>query len=156
MKPEMNDASESAKSPKRPIGVWILTVCDAAFAGALPLGGVLFAYFHADTREALVLSGFTVIATCILAGAICFAAFLAWRGDDRFRKVLLGLVSVHWGSIIYNNVNLLVSEIALQLPPGSDTRLYGNVVRSFIWLLINYWYFLGPRPVRFYAASKPA
>lgn len=143
-------------NPKRPIGIWILTIGDGFAAGVIPLGLLLYFYFNDDAREIMALSTAVMFASMSLAVGICVSAFRTWNGDDGSRKMLLTLITVHWGYIIYQNSMLLFSESALQLTSDQQTKLYAHIVRSVLWIGVNYWYFLGSRPRAFFALREQA
>jgi len=141
---------------KRPTGVWILTLSDGLFAGVIPIVGIILVFLHEEMRQILGASAGSTLLSVLFGLAVCYAAYRAWTGDDRFRKGLLILITLHWGFIIFNNIQIAVSDVAAQLEPSQRMKLYTNMGRAAIWLAINYWYFLGSRPRAFYASTTHA
>ena len=141
---------------KRPTGVWILTLCDGLFAGIIPIVGIVIVFFNSEMRHILGVSVGTTLFSIFLGLAVCYAAYRAWARDDRFRKLLLVLITLHFGFIIFNNMQVALLDIAAQLEPSLRMKLYTNIGRAVIWLVINYWYFLGSRPRAFYESNIQA
>lgn len=150
-------SSESqAHASERPIGVWILTICDGLIAGIIPAFGSILIFFYDDELRLLLdFSVFNAVVSVILGVAVCCSAYRAWAGDDRFMRLLLVLVTVHWGLTIFNNAAICFTDFASQLGPFQRLKLYTNIVYPGIWLIINYCYLLGSRPRAFYASHNP-
>ena len=104
-------------------------------------------------KVANVLAFDSALMTVCLGSAICYTTYQAWSGNDRARKILLILLSLHWGMIIFNNMQIAFSDVAALLNRGQRMKLYANMGRSAFWLIINYWYFLGPRAREFYGTK---
>jgi hypothetical protein len=149
----MSDAQVSGtlvRKVKRPIGLWILTVADAIFAAVIPIAGIVFLFTNSEARIGLGLTGWTTLSSIVLGVGILYAVYRVWAGDAKWRRPLLLLITVHWGYIIFNNAQLLLSDAGAQLTSEQTTRLYGNMLRSFFWILWNWVYLLGRWPRNFF------
>jgi hypothetical protein len=135
--------SESSTVIKRPLGVWLLTIYAAIFAGLAPL--VL--------ATVLLLSGnlgknpvFPII-SMLLNVSIIYYSVRTWQGNDRARKIFLILITANYVFIGLNNLILLLSE---QVPVDEQTRLYGRVFRGVLYPAIFIWYFNRSKTKEFY------
>ena len=132
---------------KRPLGVWILTIWDGLFAGLLPVITVLILYFNAEVQAALGMSVLDLVLSILLGIAVVIAAIGAWLGNNAARIALVILVSVHYGLLAFNNVNLATAGV---LSGTAQVKSWGRAFRSVVWIGINVWYFLGKRPRAYY------
>ncbi len=152
----MSESAEWTK-PKRPLGVWVITVSIGISAGVVPLGLILYMWFDEGARSAMQLNLTHIISSVILGIAIGYYSFRTWAGDDNARKILLGLVALHWGMIIFNNAQILMSEDVMAMLSDEQRRKpYANVFRSIFWLAIIYGYFLSNRPRAFFKGKADA
>jgi hypothetical protein len=136
-----------AQMVKRPLGVWILTIWDGVSAGLLPVIGILILFSSTEAQAVVRLSTLDLVWSVFLGVSILAAAVGAWRGNDVARKALIGLVTVHYGILAFNNFSLVLSGI---VPEGEQPLVLGRAIRSLVWIGINVWYFLSKRPRAFY------
>jgi hypothetical protein len=129
---------------KRPLGVSLLVLMNAIEVGLLPLGLLILMI-----NTSLNLSAPLMIFSGLFSIAVLFSCFQTWRGSDVARKVLLGLLTVHWGGIILNNLFLLF-DASILATASQKQKMYTNIGRSALSLAINYWYFLGSHPRIFF------
>jgi type IV secretory pathway VirB2 component (pilin) len=137
--------TEPSPTPKRPLGVWLLTIY-AVLTGAIMQ---LFALAAAGFIG-LELSAGGVLFTLTLALSIVFAAFGAWRGSNKARIALLVLITLHYVVIAINNALLLFDGTAT----GNDVRFIGRILRGFLYPALYIWYFGRRETMQFYIAQR--
>lgn len=130
--------------PRRPLGVWVMTVFDSLVAGVSLLTAVFKGWEY-------VPDGFIVLWT-ILGLGICISAHVAWYGNRKGRNMLLILMTVYLGLMLVGNVRY----IGWALGGDLDEEWYlGQVylaLGAIVWLVANYWLLLlGRRAKAFYS-----
>jgi hypothetical protein len=149
-----NDIRRPASLAKRPIGVWILTVCLALFAGLIPAAIAVVIYAQVEVRESLGMTAWVLTLSVGLGIAIISTSILAWRGNNVARYLLLALAVIHYAMLAYNNFMLASSGA---MPEELAPRTWGRAFRSIFWIAILVWYFgISHRPRAFYHRSKIA
>jgi len=135
--------SESYAVMKRPIGVWLLTIYAAIFAGLAPLilATVLLISGNLGTNPVFL------IFSLLLNASIIYYSVRTWQGNDRARKIFLILITTNYVFIGLNNLSLLLSG---QVPVDEQTRLFGRVFRGVLYPVIFIWYFNRSKTKEFY------
>jgi VIT1/CCC1 family predicted Fe2+/Mn2+ transporter len=129
---------------KRPLGVHILTALNVIISGLFPILAAVAFVLQSGTDL------FNVVLTLIqvgFAGAIIWSSIGAWRGDDRARRTLLGVMTAYYLLQIATSVGLLV---ALGVTELALARVLGLTARSLFWISINRWYFSRPQTLAWY------
>jgi len=135
--------SEFITKPKRPIGVWILSIYAIIFAGILPL----LALF-AIKRSGFNLSVFEALFPIILAIGIIVSSIGTWQGSNKARISLMVLITVHYVLIAINNTSLLVSgSVRSDVQP----QMIGRIIRGIFYPATYIWYFRRPTTMLFYS-----
>ena len=124
--------------PKRPIGVWLLTVYAGLVAGVLPLAVVIVALVTSNVFEEAGVGGLGLALSTLLNLGVIVSAIGAWRGNNNFRRALLLLITAHYVLIAVNNFTFLAAG---QVPSDEQGRLWGRVLRGFLYPAIYIWYF---------------
>jgi hypothetical protein len=126
---------------KRPVGVWLLTICNALFAGVFPIitAAVLMLGLTPVTLPGGILSG---LLFGLLGAAVIAAAIGSWQGSDRARKALIGLVTAYYLLTSLNNLAVLLMGYA---PPALQAQVGATIFRAIFWTAITIWYFSRPR-----------
>jgi hypothetical protein len=153
-------SQSSQSSPRRPIGVWVLTICDALYAFVMmaPSMQVLTEkYEGVDWPLRARIIAPLVVALSI---SICISSFGAWRGSAWARTALLALLTVFAVALAWESLAILATFRRLGHGLNDITAWAwwdaSIGVRAAIGLAVNYWYFLGPRPRNFYASNRSA
>ena len=128
----------------RPIGVWILTICAALFAGILPLIGSLAAVFvfpemGMSTPLMLVAAGLSL--------AIFGSAVGAWQGSDGARLALVVLITLFYLLLSITNFYNATNDF---LPADVQRKAAMTGIRSLLWIPLYLWYFLRAKTVAWY------
>jgi hypothetical protein len=146
--------------PRRPLGIWVLTICDALYAFMMmaPSMQVLTEKYEGvdwPLRARIIAS--VVVVICI---SICISSFGAWRGSTRARTALLALLTVFAFALVWESFAILMTF--RRLGHGLNdmaTWAWWDAsigIRGAIGLAVNFWYFLGSRPRNFYASRRGA
>jgi hypothetical protein len=117
--------------PARPLGVWILTIYALVFAGLAPLLLSLFVVVSGNGDPSLLLSAPISIGVIV-------SAVRAWQGKEGGRRALLIFVLLHYVLVGINNFLMINSG---QVPTEEQTRLWGRVLRGFLYPAFYFWYF---------------
>lgn len=152
-------ANQATALTHRPIGLWILAICNSVIAvvgivrvspglrDPLPHAWSLTAAHWAPYVIALLLS-------------LMIAAWLALAGSRYARMVLLGLLTLLVGLNLQEDVHgvpflidLAKRNWELWWRPGFWWDLSLGL-RWILWLGLNYWYLLGPRTRVLYATAR--
>jgi hypothetical protein len=115
------------------MGLVILALCDALFAGIIPMFGFFLVYNSAPGAMPLGQFVFHIGVTVFLVAAAAGALY----GDEFCRKALLALVTIHYASITLINI-LATSDDGTEAI--DKIRAIGFVIRATFWLGVNWWY----------------
>lgn len=137
--------------PVKPLGVWILTIYAAVFAGVLPIVIAVMLLIPGLKSDLAAFDAFTLVTTIVLDSCIVGSAIGAFFGNSKARWALIILVSIHYVMIGINNLPPLLSE---DLTDKQEIKHFGRVVRGLIFPMIFIWYFTSCRPKKFYS-QKP-
>ncbi len=125
---------QASQKPSRPLGVWILTIYALVFVGVAPflLSVVMLISGNASGNE------LSILLSLPISIGVLISAVGAWRGSEKARKSLLILVTLHYVFVAINNYFWINSG---QVPEEEQTRLWGRVLRGFIYPVVYIWYF---------------
>ena len=133
----MTNAVNTVSPPRRPVGVWIMSILNLLISGVFPILTAI-AFVLTGSKPSSLFDAALVLLQAGLGVAIAWAAIGAWQGKERSRKTLLTLLIIsHSLQIVSNLIMLVASGIPSQFMSG----LIGAVVRSAFWIGINLWYF---------------
>ena len=140
--------SEYTRSrPQRPLGVWILTVYGANFAGIIPFGLSIYLLVSEESSKFLDSAGFGLFLSLALNVGVFIAAFRTWQGKDRARIVFLILITLYYALVAVNNYQLMSSGLAVS---SETSGMWGRVFRGFLYPAIFIWYFLRAETRKFF------
>lgn len=139
-----NVAPPQAVKKSRPIGVWILTIYALIFVGIAPLLLSFFMLFSGNATGNEV----SVILSLPISIGVIISTIGAWKGNNTARKSLLILVTLHYVFIAINNYFLINSG---QIPVDEQSRMWGRVLRGFIYPAVYVWYFNKETTKEFYS-----
>ena len=129
-----NVATPQVVQKTRPTGVWILTIYALIFVGIAPLLLSIFMLISGNAAGSV----FSVLLSLPISVGVIASAVGAWKGNEKARKSLLVLVTLHYVLIAINNYLFISSG---QVPDDEQTRLWGRVLRGFIYPAVYIWYF---------------
>lgn len=129
-----NLATPQAVQKTRPTGVWILTIYALIFVGIAPLLLSVFMLISGNAAGSV----FSILLSLPISIGVITSAIGAWKGSEKARKSLLVLVTLHYVFIAINNYIFISSG---QVPDDEQTRLWGRVLRGFIYPAVYIWYF---------------
>ncbi|HAV77591.1 MAG TPA: hypothetical protein DCX53_09595 [Anaerolineae bacterium] len=129
-----NIATPQAAIKSRPTGVWILTIYALIFVGIAPFLLSIFLLITGNISG----TGFSIIFSLPIAIGVIASAIGAWKGSERARKSLLIIVTIHYVLVAINNYIFINSG---QVPDDEQIRLWGRVLRGFIYPAVYIWYF---------------
>jgi hypothetical protein len=142
---------------KRPPGIWILTLSVGVFAGVIPFAGVLLFFFEPTARQAFNMGLYQIFSSIILASGVLYACYGVWQGNAKAKRILIWLVAIHWGYIIFNNVQWIFSdELMMAIPEEQRYRPFANIVRSALWIFATFWYLLMSKKSKSFFAARAA
>lgn len=136
--------SRDGGQTSRPLGVTILTICAALFAGLLPLTLALGSIF---VFPELGVSAPLMFATAALSLAIFGAAVATWQGNDTGRLALLALVTVFYLILAISNFYTATSDV---VDSATQRKAMITGVRSLLWIPLYLWYFLRAKTVAWF------
>lgn len=136
--------SRGGEQPSRPLGVTILTLCAALFAGLIPLILSLATIFvfpelGASTPLMLVSAGLSL--------AVFGAAVATWQGNDTARLALVGLVTVFYLTLAITNFYTATNDV---VDTATQRKAMITGVRSLLWIPLYLWYFLRAKTVAWF------
>jgi hypothetical protein len=146
----MSDSTSEQEIIKRPLGLWILTIYAAFFAGIAPLVVAIIALVTGNSASIPGGSVLGVIGAILISGSIVYYTFRTWQGQDRARRHFLVLISVHYVLIAINNYLFLQSG---EVPVDDVNRIWGRVGRGILYPAIFIWYFTRPHVTRFFSST---
>ena len=129
-----NIAALQVAQKSRPTGVWILTIYALIFVGIAPLLLSIFMLVSGNTAGSV----FSILLSLPISIGVITSAIGAWKGSEKARKSLLVLVTLHYVLVAINNYLFISSG---QVPDDEQTRLWGRVLRGFIYPAVYIWYF---------------
>jgi hypothetical protein len=135
---EVPDIQESS-SPKRPKGIWIVTIWMAFTAGLTSLMA-LFIYFGVPEEERMI-SDSGVVVSVLIAVAMIASAVCAWGGFNWARFALIALAVVYYSGIARNLYSLWQSGV---VPESRQMFVWTRMARAMVtmtavvlYLLLN-------------------
>ena len=140
---EENITTPQVIQKTRPTGVWILTIYALIFVGLAPLFLSIFVLITGNAAGNEV----SILLSLPIGIGVISSAVGAWRGSERSRKSLLILVTLHYVLVAINNYFLINSG---QVPDDEQSRLWGRVLRGFIYPAVYIWYFNKDTTKEFY------
>ena len=138
-----NLATPQVVQKTRPTGVWILTIYAWIFVGIAPLLLSVFMLISGNAAGSV----FSILLSLPISIGVIASAIGAWKGSEKARKSLLVLVTLHYVFIAINNYVFISSG---QIPDDEQTRLWGRVLRGFIYPAVYIWYFTKYTTKEFY------
>jgi hypothetical protein len=120
------------------------------FAGALPLVSVLVWFFSEPAQSVLEISLFDLVLSTVLGLSIIVSAVGAWRGNKRARIAFLILVTLHYGILACNNLEIALSGL---VDESRQLRAWTRMCRNIVWIGICWWYFSSKRAKPFYGGE---
>jgi hypothetical protein len=134
---------------KRPSGVWVLCALNI-WLGFVSAAGTIILWVVPEAREALNPNTLASLFSFTLGISLIVFSILAWRGHRISLNVMLVLVSIYLTLIVWNNVELLYAE---ELDSVQHTEVIITIIRSCLFLVVNWWYFKSSRTKAFYVRS---
>ncbi len=136
----------ASQRPPRPLGVALLSLADALFAGLAPVFATVLWVMRSQPQE----GGGAALLTAGLGAMIVFAALGTFAGHDRARSALLYLLVLYYSLQAFAQVVLAIAEPRpeVQLPAA------GKVLTMVLYLLLNVWYFLRPATLAYYRRPR--
>lgn len=125
---------QASQKVSRPIGVWILTIYALVFAGIAPLLLSLFLLISGNAAGNVI----GILLSLPVSIGVMISAVGTWKGNEKARKSLLIFVTLHYVLVAFNNYLLMNSG---QVPDEEQTRLWGRILRGFIYPAVYLWYF---------------
>ncbi len=129
-----NVATPQVAQKPRLTGVWILTIYALIFVGIAPLLLSVYMLISGNTAGNV----FSILVSLPISIGVIASAIGAWKGIEKSRISLLVLVTLHYVFIAINNYIFISSG---QVPDDEQTRLWGRVLRGFIYPAVYIWYF---------------
>lgn len=147
--------SESIRR-QRPLGVWVLTVCHTVYAALGIFGwsqGSIGSIPHGWSQATVEQAPYIVV---LFVGLLA-STWGAWLGNRHARVLLLSLLTIAIGLSLREVLLSVwtVSGEASRNPEQWRSALLWSATTGLallLWLVLNYWYFLGKRTRHFYAA----
>lgn len=141
--PDSTQKRPSEDRPERPLGVTILSIWNGISLGLLPIVLQSVALTSGARAEFTPLTCLTLL----FSMGILFTALGTWRGHDPSRMGMLILLVVYHGFQSFNTSLPLFTE---EVPAEARLQIYGQILRSVGWVIVNAWYFLRPSTIDFY------
>jgi hypothetical protein len=129
-----NITSSQVVKKSRPTGVWILTIYALIFVGIAPLLLSIFMLVTGNAAGNVV----SILLSLPISIGVISSAIGAWKGNEKARKSLLVLVTLHYVLIAVNNYFFINSG---QVSEDEQIRLWGRVLRGFLYPAIYIWFF---------------
>ncbi len=129
-----NIATPHVVKKSRPTGVWILTIYALIFVGIAPLVLSMYILVSGNATGNVL----NILLSLPISIGVISSAIGTWNGNEKARKSLLLLVTLHYVLIAVNNYTFISSG---QVPGNEQTRLWGRVLRGFIYPAVYIWYF---------------
>ena len=128
-------------NPRRPLGIWGLSLYAAVIAGIIPTVAALLVVLSPENQEQLGLTTLSLFFSLALGLGIVVTSIGVIRGSDRSRKLLFLLLVIHYGLIIVNNGLLIFMD---DLTSEEQTLAIARVLRSALIPALYAWYFSRP------------
>jgi len=129
-----NFVSLQVTQKSRPTGVWILTIYALIFVGIAPLLLSVFMLISGNTTGSV----YSIILSLPISIGVIASATGSWKGNEKARKSLLVLVTLHYIFIAINNYIFIRSG---QVPDNEQAQIWGRIIRGFIYPAVYIWYF---------------
>lgn len=136
--------SRGSGQASRPLGVTILTICAALFAGLIPLVLSLATVF---VFPELGVSTPLMLVTAVLSLAVFGTAVATWQGNDTARLALLALVTVFYLTLAITNFYTATNDL---VDSATQRKAMITGVRSLLWIPLYLWYFLRAKTVAWF------
>jgi hypothetical protein len=135
------------KRIERPLGVYIVTVCDFLFVGLVPLLTLVLFLRGSDVE----LPFYQILMSVALYFIVMAASVWACVGDNPGRWLLL--VAVTLTAVLWIT-NAILTLSYTELASTDKPRVLGFMSRGTIALAINWWYFNRKSTVAYYQQSS--
>jgi hypothetical protein len=129
--------------PPRPLGVWVLTVYAAIFAGLAPL--LLETYFLATGSAGF--NPYSLVFSIVVNAAVVYLAVRTWQGNNFARKLFIIFVTINYVLVGLNN---LAALNAGPLSPDEQMTFIARIARGVLFPAIYIWYFNRRETKKFY------
>jgi hypothetical protein len=139
--------TDTRTKPVRPLGVWILTIYAALFAGLVPLAAAVALFLLGSMAGAPGSSIASLLLTLVLCTGIVAAAIGTWQGHNRSRQALLILITAYYVLVAVNNAFLLSDQGASQ---SAQLRMIGRMARGILFPAVYIWYFRRRSTLKYY------
>lgn len=137
----------SAAADRRPLGVWLVTIFDALFAGVVPF---LAAFAALGGSSALPGGAALALPLAALSIGVVGAAVGTWQRSNRARIALLALMTLFYVLNIFASAYVATADF---VPGAAQTKAWASVARGIFWLALNYWYWLRPATRAWFRAA---
>ena len=145
------DAPEPAVDPRRPLGVWIMSVINLLVSGVVPVVAAYLFTFEVGSGLPILPHALLVLFYGGFGVGVIRATVRAWHGNDHSRQVLLTLLVIyHMLNIVINSTALLLRGVVSQ----PALRWSVAVVQPAFWIGINVWYFQRRQTLEWYEAME--
>ena len=146
----MNVSTKPVVKGKRPLGVWILTGYALLFVGLAPAATAVVLYASGEAQGA-GLGMVDLLLPLVLGICVTIAAIGAWRGNNKARIALVGLVTINYVLIAINNLLLLGSGAP---PESQQISAWGRVFRGVLYPAVYFWYFRRAETREYYESAE--
>jgi hypothetical protein len=149
-----SEVTTEIQKPKRPMGVWFLTIFMSLFTGVFPFGAALFLSINQTAQTEMGITFVDLIFPMILGIVVVVTAIGAWKGNDKARIAFLVAITIHYGFIMYQNYQIAQMASSGLLESNLGPRSWARVFRGVFWIVICWWYFTSKRAKPFYATPE--
>lgn len=139
---EITIIPQEEKMP-RPKGVWLLTIYALIFTGIIPLLVSFYMLVSGNAAEYAI----SILLSIPVSLGVISGAIGAWKGNNKARIAFLVFITLHYGFIAVNNYTLIKSG---QIPDDEQIRLWGRVLRGFLYPAVYIGYFSQKKIKDFY------
>lgn len=146
--------AEKSHKPKRPFGVWFLTIYMGLFAGIFPLGAALFLSLNQTAQAEMELTFVDFILPLVLGITVVVTSIGTWKGNNKARIAFLVAITIHYGFIMYQNYQIAQLASNGLLENNLEMQSWARVFRGVFWIAVSWWYFTSKRAKPFYDTSN--
>jgi hypothetical protein len=146
--------AEEAHKPKRPFGVWFLTIYMSLFAGIFPFGAALFLSLNQAAQTDMGLTFVDFILPLVLGIVVVVTAIGTWKGNNKARIAFLVAITIHYGFIMYQNYQIAQLASSGLLESNLEMQSWARVFRGVFWIVVCWWYFTSKRAKPFYGTPN--